>query len=237
MIGRGIFPAAALGWATVFTLFAPRAARAADAPPPAVPVVAPSSPSAPGLIHEPAPRPQAAVRVQQRFAVKEKQLQLFAAGEYLSRGDFYNSPGLRLGAAYYLLESLGFEVQLSHTWSSLNATADEVRDMLGAIPDSHPPGWLAMVGGRYSIGYGKIMVGGLGGVVHFEPQAFAHGGVHDNGGQVGPSIDWGLGFLAFLTPRLFARVDVAVQLDWESRSNGTVTVWGTAPSLGVGGML
>lgn len=234
---RRILSARALGWVTAFALCAPRALLAADAAPAttAPPAVAPPPP--PGVIHEPAPRPQAAVRVQQRFAVKEKQFQLFAAAEYLSRGDFYNSPGLRLGAAYYVFESLGFEVQLSHTWSWLDASAQEVRDTLGAIPDSHAPGWLALAGARYSIGYGKIMVGGLGGVIHFEPQAFAHVGVHDNDGQVGPSVDWGLGFLAFLTPRLFARVDIAVQLDWESRSSGTVTVWGTAPSLGVGGML
>ena len=57
----------------------------------------------------------------------------------------------------------------------------------GLLPDSHPPGWRAMVGARYSIGYGKLMVGGLGGVVHFEPQAFLHGGIHDNGGEIGPS--------------------------------------------------
>ena len=258
-------PAAALGWAAAFALCAPRAAAAADAAPPpatdapaspatpapapgATPVPNPGPASAPlvtvgpastppGMIHEPAPRPQAAVRVQQRFALKEKQLQIFAGAEYLSRGDFYNSPGLRVGAAYYVLESLGLEGQVSYTWSSLDATAQEVRDMLGAIPDSHPPGWLVMAGARYSIGYGKIMVGGLGGVIHFEPQAFAHAGVHDNGGDVGPSVDAGLGFLAFLTPRLFARIDIAVQLDWETRSGQTVTVWGMAPALSLGGML
>ena len=44
-------------------------------------------------LHEPAPRPEAAVRVQQRFALKAKQIQIFGGFEYLSRGDFYNSPG------------------------------------------------------------------------------------------------------------------------------------------------
>ena len=94
-----------------------------------------------------------------------------------------------------------------------------------------------MVGARYSIGYGKLMVGGLGGVVHFEPQAFLHGGIHDNGGEIGPSTDAGLGFLVFLTPRFFARVDAAVTLDFESRSGTTIGVWGALPALGVGGTL
>jgi hypothetical protein len=189
------------------------------------------------LIQEPAPRPQAAIRVQPRFAVKAHLFQVFAGAEYLSRGDFYNSPGARIGAAYYVLEPLALEAQVSHYWSSLDAEAERVKETLGAIPDSHPPGWLALVGARYSIGYGKLMVGGLGGVIHFEPQTFAHAGVHDHGGDIGPSADAGLGFLVFLTPRLFTRVDAALVFERESRSGQTVSVWGTLPSLSLGGIL
>jgi outer membrane beta-barrel protein len=169
--------------------------------------------------------------------VKAHLVQVFAGAEYLSRGDFYNSPGARVGAAYYVLEPLALEAQLSHYWSSLDATAEQVKETLGAIPDSHPPGWLALLGARYSIGYGKVMVGGLGGVIHFEPQAFVHLGVHDHGGDVGPSADLGLGLMVFLTPRVFARLDAALLLDRESRSGQTVSVWGTLPALSVGGML
>ena len=193
-------------------------------------------------IDEPAPRPQAAVRVQQRFALKAKLVQIFGGVEYLSRGDFYNSPGMRIGATYYLLEPLGLEALLAHDWSSLDATAEQVKTDTGLIPDSHPPGWRAMVGARYSIGYGKLMVGGLGGVVHFEPQAFLHGGIHDNGGAYEVNLghfllDAGLSFLVFLTPRFFARVDAAVTLDFESRSGTTIGVWGALPALSAGGTL
>ena len=197
-----------------------------------VPLAAPRS-----AIADPAPRPEAAVRVQQRFALKAKQVQIYGGFEYLSRGDFYNSPGLRIGATYYALESLGLEALLAHDWSSLDATAERVESETGFIPDSHPPGWRAMVGARYSIGYGKLMVGGLGGVVHFEPQAFLHAGIHDNGGEIGPSTDAGLGFLVFLTPRFFARIDAAVTLDFESRSGTTIGVWGALPALSAGGTL
>ena len=239
--------------------FAARAALAAEPPPAAAPAPAPdaaplaaSAPTAgavsatPGaepppanrpLIPEAAPRPETAVRVQQRFAVKAKLTQLFAGADYLSRGDFYNSPGLRVGAAYYVLEPLGLELQVSHFWSTLDATAEQVKMTTGTLPDSHAPGWLVSAGARYSIGYGKLMVGGLGGVIHFEPQAFVHGGMHANDGDVGPSADFGLGFLVFLMPRMFVRADVAVTLDWESRSGQTDAVWGTLPALSVGGML
>jgi hypothetical protein len=207
-------------------------------PPPAIGVpAAGATPARQPRIPEAAPRPEAAVRVQQRFAVKAEQTQLFVGGVYLSRGDFYNSPGLRVGGAYYVREPLGLELQVSHFWSSLDATAEQVKMTTGTLPDSHAPGWLAVAGARYSIGYGKLMVGGLGGVIHFEPQAFAHGGVHDNDGEVGPSADFGLGFLVYLMPRVFLRADVSVTLDWESRSGQTITDWGTLPALSVGGML
>jgi hypothetical protein len=169
--------------------------------------------------------------------VKAKLTQVFAGATYLSRGDFYNSPGMRVGAAYNVLEPLGLEVQVGYFWSSLDASAQQARSMYGLLPDSHPPGWLVLAGARYSIGYGKLMVGGLGGVIHFEPQAFLHGGFHDNGGEVGPSTDFGLGFLVYLMPRVFVRADVAVTLDWEERSGKTQTVWGTLPALSLGGML
>jgi len=239
---RGLGPLAPV----VMLALAGRAALAADAPsaaetpaPPttAAPTLAPAPAAKRSVIPEPAPRPATAVRVQQRFAVKAKLTQVFAGADYLSRGDFYNSPGVRVGAAYYVLEPLGVEVQVGHFWSSLDATAEQVKTITGTLPDSHPPGWLALAGARYSIGYGKLMVGGLGGVIHFEPQAFVHGGVHDNAGEVGPSADFGLGFLVYLMPRVFLRADVSVTLDWETRSGATKTVWGTLPALSVGAML
>jgi len=233
--------------ATAIVLFGAWAGRALAADPsqtgavpatvPAASRPAPVAAAPASAIAEPAPRPEAAVRVQQRFALKAKQTQIYAGFEYLSRGDFYNSPGARIGATYYVLEPLGLEAQLAHDWSSLDSAAEQVKTDTGLLPDSHPPGWRALVGARYSIGYGKLMVGGLGGVVHFEPQAFLHAGIHDNGGEIGPSSDAGLGFLVFLTPRFFVRLDAAVTLEFESRSGTTIGVWGVLPSLGAGGTL
>jgi outer membrane beta-barrel protein len=189
------------------------------------------------VLREPAPRPATDVRVQARFAVKAKTAQLFGGAEYLSRGDFYNSPGARIGAAYYPFESFGVELQISHYWSSLNAEGERVKRMAGLLPDSHAPSWLFLAGGRYSIGYGKLLVGGLGGAIHFEPQAFVHAGMHAHEGDVGFTADGGLGFLVYLTPKMFVRIDAAIVFDREDRSGKSVSVWGTAPSLGVGGTL
>ena len=190
-----------------------------------------------GLIADPAPRPVTAVRVQSRYAIKAKQFQVSGGFTYLSRGDFYVSPGVRIGGAYYPFEQLGLELQVSHFWSSLNAEAERIRETLGAIPNSHAPGWLMLAGARYSIGYGKLMVGGLGGVLHFEPQVFARGGLHVHDGDTGPSADTGLGLLVFVTPKLFARIDTSLVYEREQRSGNGVSVWGIMPSIGVGGTL
>jgi outer membrane beta-barrel protein len=202
----------------------------ASAPPAAVATPAPQE-----VIREPAPRPQPAARVQPRFAEKAHRWQLFVGAEYLSRNDFYNSPGMRLGAAYYPVESLGVELQLSHFWSSLDATAEDVVQNLGAVPNSRPPTWLGLAGARYSVGYGKILVAGL--VLHLEPQVFAHAGIHDYGGDVQPTGDVGLGLLVFLTSHLFVRIDVAMTVDREVRSDQPVMVIGSLPALVVGGLL
>jgi len=164
--------------------------------------------------------------VQSRFAVKAKNTQVYGAAEYLSRGDFYNSPGVRVGATYYPFESLGVELNVSHYWSYLNAEAERVKSMLGLLPDSHAPSWLILAGTRYSIGYGKLMVGGLGGAIHFEPQAFVHAGMHAHDGDIGPSGDFGLGLLVFLTPKMFVRIDTAIVYERETRSGTAVGVWG-----------
>jgi hypothetical protein len=175
--------------------------------------------------------------VQSRFATKAKKGQLFGGPEYLSRGDYYNSPGARVGGTYYPWESLGVELQISHYWSSLNAAAERLKRDTGFIPDSHAPAWQFLAGARYSLGYGKLMVGGLGSAIHFEPQAFIHAGVHAHDGDVGPSSDLGLGLLVFLMPKMFLRIDAAIVYEREDRSGTAVGVWGTLPSIAFGGTL
>ena len=226
----------------------------ATAPPPVVPVapvapVAPlvpdspgatataGSPSAPRLVRDPAPRPVPALRVQARYAEKAGRVLLYAGVEYLSRGDFFDSPGARVGAGFHVLESLALEAQVSHYWSSLNAEGQQVQRTLGAIPDSAAPAWLMLAGARYSIGYGKLLVGGMGTAIHFEPQVFMHLGGHIYDNDKGFSSDAGFGLLVFLTPRAFARIDIAMVFERERRSGVDVSVLGALPALCFGGVL
>ena len=159
----------ALPSVTLMVLLAGGAARAGEAPggaPPA-PAVVPIAPAVEpprastrpqegerpqtserqaGLMRDPAPRPAPALRVQARYAQKAGRALLSVGFEYLARGDFFISPGARVGLAYYLIEPLALEVQVSHYWSSLNDEAERIRETLGAIPDSHAPGWLMLAG-------------------------------------------------------------------------------------------
>ena len=112
-----------------------------------LPAVTTTSQRQAGALRDPAPRPPTDVRVQSRFAVKAKSAQLFGGAEYLSRGDFYNSPGARVGATYYPVESIGLELQVSHYWSSLNAEAERVKRTVGAAPGQPRP-VVAAAGGR-----------------------------------------------------------------------------------------
>jgi hypothetical protein len=219
---------------------APPAATPPAAPPAATPPEATGAPlpvQPPGTLREPAPRPVADLRVQNRFASNAGTVQVFGGGVYLERRDFYVSPGLGLGGTYYLDEALGLEVQIARFFSSLNQAGQEVQHTYGALPDSRAPTWLFMAGARYALGYGKMMIGGVDQVVHFQPQALVQLGAHVNDGSLGPSGRAGLGLLVHLTPRWFVRLDGALTIDLESRQTGSATVLGFLPSLVAGGRL
>ena len=78
----------------------------------ALPAVVTTSQRQAGVLRDPAPRP--ADRRARAVALRREgeAAQLFGGAEYLSRGDFYNSPGARVGVTYYPLESIGVELQV-----------------------------------------------------------------------------------------------------------------------------
>ena len=194
-----------------------------------------AAPTTTGL-REPPPRPVAEIRVQGRYAHNVGTVQLFGGVDYLERRDFYISPGLRLGATYFVWEWLGLEVQLSRYFSQLNKAGLDVEQMLGVVPDSRAPTWLLVGGGRVAFGYGKMMIAGLHRSIHFEPQALVQAGVHSHDGSIGPSGLAGLGLMIHATPRWFFRLEGGVTVEIERRVTGTTTVVGFLPSLVTGGV-
>ena len=202
----------------------------------ASPAVSATPSAAPSALREPAPRPLAEIRVQNRFARNGGTLQLFGGVDYLERRDFYVSPGVRLGATYFLWDSLGVELQVSHYFSRLNQAGLQVEQMLGVVPDSRAPTWLVVAGGRYALGYGKMMIGGVGRAIHFQPQALLQAGIHVHDGSFGPSALAGLGLLVHATPRWFVRLDGGMTYEIERRVTGTTSVLGFLPALVTGGV-
>lgn len=210
-------------------------AQATDAPV-VTPAPATTAALSAGGLREPPPRPTAELRVQNRYARNAGTLHLFGGVDYLERRDFYVSPGVRLGATYYLWESIGLELQLSHYFSRLNQAALEVEHMIGVLPDSRAPTWLLLAGGRYSMGYGKMMITGFGHAIHFQPQALLQAGMHVHDGSFGPSGLAGIGLMVHATPRWFFRLEGGMTVEVERRVTGTVMVLGFLPALVTGGV-
>lgn len=212
----------------------PRAVHAEEAAPaPASPAAAaPASPAAAAVADL---RPE--VRIQRRFVEKRRRFAAYAGFTWLSRGDFYRSPGFDLALTYYAAERLGIDLRGGVLFSS---PTDELLDVVhrtGYVPDSRPSRATVLIGARYSIGYAKIQVGSRL-VVHFEPQLFLYGGMHvAQGGfadtAVGPMGELGIGFLVFATPRIQARLDAALSIDGQQRSSYVVSL-GSHPVLAVG---
>jgi len=184
-----------------------------------------------GGLRDPAPRPAPELRIQNRFARNASSLHIFGGLDYLERRDFYVSPGVRLGATYYVTERLGVEVQGTRFFSQLSDAAEQVQRKYGVLPDSRAPGWLLVGGLRYAFGYGKMMMAAIDHPVHFQPQALLQAGMHLHEGSLGPSMLTGVGLLVHVTTRVFVRLDGAVTLEIEERAGGPTTLVGFLPSL------
>jgi len=175
------------------------------------------------------------VRVERRLLIKQGHV--FATGGlgYLSRGDYYNNPGLFLSGSWYPMEMGGPELKLALFLSSLGAAGIEVFERTGLVPDAHRPVALLAAGWRQTLGYGKVLVG-TGALVHFDVQAAAHLGFTFTDRGVSPSPMLGPGLLVRLSPRVHAQLDVPLVVTFEKRSRGLVSL-GVLPTLTFGVVL
>ncbi len=115
-----------------------------------------------------APAAFAQVRVEPRLLVKDRHWFLSGGLTWLERGDYYNSPGIAFSGSYYLRESDAVEVRAILFASWLRASADEVVQGTGLVPDSQKPVSLVTAGWRHSLTYGKMALANS--VLHFDVQ-------------------------------------------------------------------
>lgn len=171
--------------------------------------------------------------VQKRFATKKQRAYAHLSGAAPIRDDFYHSLGAGLDVGYYFNESFGAE--LRWLWMAnweVDAAAD-IREETGFIPDARRQNMLLTAGGRYSLGYGKVLV--LDDfVVHFDPQLTGGAGIALAEGRVLPTATVGLSVLTHYARGIQAKLDLQMAFQLENRNRGWVASLSFLPMLGVG---
>ncbi len=175
-------------------------------------------------------------RVDRRFVQKTGHAQLSLGLAYLARGDFYRNVGLEGTFAYWLDEAFALEAQAALYNAGDTDATDQVRRDLGFVPNAHREQAIVTVGGRWSVAYGKALVG-KDSIIHFDPQVFAHVGMHSAEDAIGPMADVGLALGARPKRWLELRLDFALVLQAEERRDGWAPILGYKPLLSVGFML
>ncbi len=171
--------------------------------------------------------------VQDRFASKKQTTYLQATTTTQIRNDFYDSVGVGADLGYYPSEAFGLEARWAYLFSGLNPAAVEVKHETGLTPDARPQYMLAALGGRYSFGYGKMLIGREN-VVHFDPQLAFHGGVALAERRVLPTGTVAVSLLTHFQYGVQAKLDLGLAVQAERRHRGWVPSIGFMPTLGIG---
>lgn len=178
-----------------------------------------------------APAAAAQVRVEPRLLVKEQHLFLSGGFSWLARGDYYNSPGAVLSAAWYPKEDDAVELRAAAFVAFLNDSANRIFQGTGFVPDSQKPSSLIMLGWRHSLTYGKVALGSS--VLHFDFQSGLHGGILVTDRSLQPALSASVGLLARISNRFYSQLDVALVGSREQRSTAVFAA-GVLPMLTVG---
>ncbi len=171
--------------------------------------------------------------IQDRFGTKAETLYLQGTMTTQVRNDYYDSIGVGVDAGWYASETIGLEARWAYLFSALGPAAAEVKNETGLTPDARPQDMLATVGLRYSVGYGKMLLG-RDSVVHFDPQIAVHGGVALAERRVLPTGTVSLSLLTHYQYGLQATFDLGVAIQAEHRQRGWVPSVGFMPTLGIG---
>jgi hypothetical protein len=209
------------------SMFAVRA-HAADKPPP-VPWEITGTSSIADV-----PESRAGYRIERRVFEKKSHVLVRTGFSYLSRGDFYTSPGIGLDATYYPAEIIGLDL-FSGTvfFSQLTDSAQELRRTTGLLPDSQKPIVRLSGGARIAFAYGKLFVEALDTVVHIDANVALHLGalVTDKGPNFGGDV--GLSLQAVGYGRFILWLEGSWFVSYEKRTSSSIAS-GPLTTIGVG---
>lgn len=171
--------------------------------------------------------------IQHRFAEKDDSIYGHFTTMTHVRNDFYDSIGFGLDVGYYPAERFGLEARWSYLFSSLSPAAVDVKQETGLTPDARPQHMLMTLGARWSLGYGKMLVG-KNSLVHFDPQIALHGGIALAEKRVLPTSMLSLALLTHFKNGVQAKLDLGFAFQAENRNRGWVPSFGFVPTLGIG---
>ena len=200
----------------------------AEGPPPPVPWEITGTSTAP--VAEPA----VAYRVERRFFEKTERFVVKSGFSYLSRGDFYENPGISLDFSWYPLEFVAIDfVSATMFFSQLGSTATSLRETFGILPDSQKPLARITAGGRFAFAYGKVLIEEVGAVVHLDASIGLHLGALVTEDAVNFGGDIGLAFQAAVFSRFLVWLDVSWFGSHEARTSSSFSS-GPIGTIGVG---
>jgi hypothetical protein len=173
--------------------------------------------------------------VQDRFALKLNTISLHVLGTTQVRGDFYHQVGYGAALAFYPLEELGLELRAIGHSAWLTAEAEDLRRETGYIPDTRARVASFLLGGRISLGYGKVQLGD-GAILHFDPQVVVQAGITiAEEERLLPTVLGGLSLLLHFELGFQAQIDLLAVVDLEERNaRGWIPSIGFAPSISIG---
>lgn len=178
--------------------------------------------------------PPVEYRVERRFFEKSERFVAKAGFSYLSRGDFYENPGISLDLSWYPLEYVAIDfVSATAFFSSLGSTAAALRRDFGILPDSQKPLARVTTGGRFAFAYGKILIEEVGAVIHLDASIGLHLGALVTDEAVNFGGDVGLSFQAAIFSRVLVWLDVSWFGSFENRTSSSFSS-GPLGTIGVG---
>ncbi|MBI4817070.1 MAG: hypothetical protein HY791_12480 [Deltaproteobacteria bacterium] len=161
-------------------------------------------------------------RVENRAFSKQDRVLPRVGLAYWTRGDLRENPGIRIDASWYPSERFGLDlISATLFFSTLDASADDLRRIYGALPDSQRPIARVTAGPRFAFAYGKLLIEGLDVVVHMDASLALHLGAISTDVTTNFAFDLELAFQALFADRFVGFVSISAIGSYEARTRSS----------------
>lgn len=168
-------------------------------------------------------------KVQNRFQPRLRRLSINSKLGAHIRDDYYDSFAGGLGVEYFINDQWGIGINYNYLWTYLSDEAEKLRDNYGLVPDARPQQEHWSLSALYGLGYGKMLIFGT--IVHFDPLLTMHLGFANAEERTLPSSKLSFAPTFLLQSGFGLRLDLAMTMQFETRSRGLVFTTGFMPML------